>query len=382
VEIRTTAIAGAVLFIVIASFPALSQERAADARDASRTITACVARESDYVRSNTPAQSANGAAVSATALVLVDVSSGRPILNVSGLREAELSRHVGRRVEITGMVEPPRTTPVVATVQGNVTGSVSSERPPAAGVTPDGAAAHEPSDAVAGSVAARRVAEPDRVTDPSYLIGLLPALRATEFRPVDGTCVSVAAGGARVAAQATPAPQEPAASVRRLPQLAQDPGVERVTVRGCLVRQTSSGTALTPQQGAADAALVLADATRLSDRTSEARGAVPGSGPSDADSGTLARAAGTAGQAPVDAATTSFQLVMSETQREELAPRVGERLEVIGDLHKGSDPQVGVAPSQPGPGRVQVAPIETAHVSTPTRRLTISSFRLLGGTCH
>jgi hypothetical protein len=383
VETRTIAIVRVSLIVAAVASPAAAQERAAAARGESRTVVACVALESDYVRPNAAAAGSASAATTTTGLVLTDVASGRPLLNVSGLREAELARHVGSRVEITGTVEPPRTTPVVATAEGNVTGSVASERPPAAGVTPDGAAAHEPSDALAASVATRRVAEPDGVADPSYLLGLLPGLRAATFRPVDGACVSAAAAAARVRAQATPAVQPPGASVPRPPQLAQNTGVERVTARGCLVRQTAGGTALTPQQGSADA-LVLADATLLSARTSDARGAVPGSGPTDADSGTLPRAAATTGQAPVDAATTSFQLVLSEAQRSELAPRVGERLEVVGELEKVSEARgdARVAPPQPGPGRVQVAPVEVAHVSTPTRRLTISSFRLVGGTCQ
>src|SRR5690606_30228841 len=73
------------------STAAFAQEQG-DARGASRTVTACVALESDYVRSSTPG--GNGTGV--TALVLSDVSSGKPVFNVSGPREADLAGHVGR----------------------------------------------------------------------------------------------------------------------------------------------------------------------------------------------------------------------------------------------------------------------------------------------
>ena len=361
-----------------ASAAAYAQERDDGGVEASRTVVACVAREADYVRGSAPA----GPDGNAPALLLTDAASGRPLLNVSGLREPELAQHVGRRVEITGAVELPRTTPVLTTAEGVVTGSIASERPPAAGVTPDGAAAHEPSDAVADSVAAARVAEPSRISDPSYFIALLPGLRAAAFRVVEGGCASPAEGASTVRAQVMPPAPAVAAAPRQ--QLAQRPAMERVTVRGCLVRQTPGGTALTPQQSSTDA-LVVADASFVSEPVDDgARGAVPGSVPSDAGSGTVPKTAATAGQAPVDAATTSFQLVMTDAQRGTLAARVGERVEITGELQPDPDarPDAPAAQAHPHPGRAQAAPADVAHVSTPTRQLTIVSFRAVGGTCH
>lgn len=357
-----------------------AQERATPAAGGPRTVTACVALEADYVRGTV----ADVPGTPGPALVLTDVASGRPLLNVTGVRESDLARHVGRRVEVTGAVEPPRTTPVVATVEGNVTGSVAGERPAPAGVTPEGAAAHEPSDALPGSVATRTVAEPSRVTDPAYLLGLLPGLRASAFRPVEGPCVRAAEGGARVRAQGASPAQTAVASPLPSPPPVRASTVERVTVRGCLVRQTAGGTALTAQAGSTDA-LVLSDASYVVTPGGGARGAVPGSSPSDAGSGTVPDVAATAGQAPVDAATVSFQLVMTEAQRTEIAPRVGERIEITGQLDQEGGSAAAARspqPAQPGPGRVQVAPVEVAHVSTPARRLTVASMRLVGGTCQ
>ncbi len=372
---------GHAAFLILGSASLVfAQERAVPGGDGPRTVTACVALEADYVRGTVP----DAPGTSGPALVLTDVSSGRPLLNVTGVRESDLARYVGRRVEVTGAVEPPRTTPVVATVDGSVTGSVAGERPAPAGVTPEGAAAHEPSDALPGTVATRAVAEPSRVTDPAYLLGLLPGLRATAFRPVEGRCVRANEGGAGVRAQGASPAQAAAGSPLPSPPSVREDSMARVTVRGCLVRQTAGGTALTAQAGSTDA-LVLSDASYIVEPGGGARGAVPGSSPSDAGSGTVPDTAATAGQAPVDAATVSFHLVMTEAQRTGIAPRVGERVEITGRLDQEGAPAAAARatePSLPGPGRVQVAPVEVAHVSTPARRLTVASMRPVGGTCQ
>ena len=350
--------------------------RAAPAARESTTIVACVARSADYVRAAT-------AAAGGPQFLLADVRSGTPTHNLTGLREQELLPYVGQRVEITGTLERARTTPVLTTAEGAVTGSVNTELPPAAGVTPEGAGAHEPSDAVTATVPAGRVAEPARVSDPDYLVATLPGLNATSFRRVDGTCPPLKADRSSTEASSRAAEQRPPTSVPP-PQASRADRLERVMARGCLVRQTAGGTALTPQSSPADV-LVLANASLVAAPADPSRGAVPGSAPADAGSGTVAGAAGTRGQAPVDAATMAFTLSVASGDTRELLQHVGDRVEVTGTLEPGSSDRAGERPvpqEQPAAGRVQVAPVEVAHVSTPARRILVTTFRALGGACN
>ena len=356
------------------------RQRAASSRE-STTVVACVARSADYVRATT-------AAADTGQLLLTDVRSGTPTHNLTGVREQDLMPYLGQRVEITGTIERARTTPVLTTAEGAVTGSVNSERPPAAGVTPEGAAAHEPSDALAATVPAGRVAEPTRISDPAYLVAVLPAMNAASFRRVAGACAPPPADRApNAAAGERRAGQTPAATA--LPQQARSADrIDRITARGCLVRQTAGGTALTPQASPTDV-LVLANASLIAAPLDAARGAVPGSAPADAGSGTVPPAAGTSGQAPVDAGTVSYTLSLASGNTRELMEHVGDRIEVTGTLEASSQSDTSdrravqqEAPAAAGPGRVQVAPVEVAHVSTPARRIAVTTFRAVGGACN
>jgi hypothetical protein len=346
----------------------------------SRRVVACVARHVDYVRS-----SVQSAGTAAPQLLLTNPRNGTPTHNLTGLREGDLVQHVGRRVEIVGTLEPSRTTPVLSTVEGAaVVGSVNSERPPAAGITPDGAAAHEPADAVSTTVPAGKVAEPARVSDPAYLVPSLPSMNVSSFRGVAGGCPPPP-DNAQSLARVTPTDQPGGLQ----PQVAAavGDGREAIVVRGCLVRQTAGGTARTPQVGPSDS-FALTQAVVVRPESPTARGAMPGSGPAVAGSGTVAGAVGTTGAAPVDAGMQSFRLVMSSNESRQLTQHVGDRVEVSGVLDADSiDPPPARAaessrPAPPPAGRVQVAPMEVAHVSTPVRRITVSSFRPLGGACN
>ena len=369
---------------------AFAQNRRGNSAGEQITVVACVARQADYVRASGPASGSTG-----PQLLLTDTRSGTPKHAVMGLREAELLGHVGYRVEIRGTVERARTTAVTTTAEGTVTGSVNNGRAPAAGITPDGAAAHEPADALAATVPTGRVAEPTRTSDPDYLVASLPGLNATSFRRVAGACpppVDIKQGVPVERAQTTdasrPTTRTPAARDISLAQGARTGTTDDVIVaRGCLVRQTPGGTALTPQASPADA-FVLSKASLVRPQEVAVRGAVPGVTLADAGSGTVPNTAGTTGVAPIDVATQSFRLDVSPEELQQLTEHVGDRVEVTGVLAPASPGGAAArrgeegARATPEPGRVQVAPIEVGHVTTPVRRITVTAFRALGGACN
>ena len=374
-------VAGIALAGLSSSGFAQDRRPAASSRE-STTVVGCVARSADYVRTT-------AAADGAAQLLLTDVRSGTPTYNVTGRREQELMSLVGQRVEITGTLERARTTPVVTTAEGAVTGSVNSERPPAAGVTPDGAAAHEPSDALAATVPTGRVSTPARVSDSAYLVATLPGLNAASLRRVAGACPPPPEDRSQPAAATATAGEQRPISPAPLQQPARAERLEPITARGCLVRQTPGGTALTPQSSPADV-LVLANASLIAAPATVTRGAVPGSTPGDSGSGTVPAAAATSGQAPVDAGTMAFTLSLASGDMRELVQKhVGDRVEVTGMLVASSGNETASQGSRAAPpvdaagaGRVQVAPVEVAHVSTPARGIAVTAIRALGGACN
>lgn len=356
---------------------ASAQGRAQTATGDVVTIVACVVREGDYARLSTTSPTAGGA----TQLLLANAQTGLPSHSLTGLRESELSAQIGKRIEVSGTVERARTTPVLSTADGTRSGQVTSEAPGATGVTHEGAAAHEPADALSSTVRAGKVAEPSaRVADPSYRAATLPRLNATSFKPVSGSCAMPTSNAAAsaptspVAAQSTSARPSAAA-----------PTVESITARGCLVRQTGSGTALTPAKDGRDP-LVLANAVLVSTEAAASRSGVSGSAASASGSGTVPDTTGTSGRAAVDAATMSFALETAAAELPKLAEHVGERVEVSGTLRTEEAP----ARAEPAPapaartaeaGRGQPAP-DVAHPSAPARSITVTAFRLVGGSCN
>lgn len=341
------------------------------------TVTACVVREADYTRSTQDGKPA----VPGPQLLLTDADSGRATYSLTGTRESDINQHIGQRVQITGSVESPRTTPVLSATDGTRSGSVNTGAPGAAGVTPEGGAAHEPSDALAATIKAGRVSEPASATgDPVYEVARLPRLNAASVRRVPGTC-------AQPAAQVTRAPaasnvQEPA---RPSPALRSTPQARTIVVRGCLARQTGGGTALTEQVESRDP-LVLIDAVLEDDRPVEVISAVPGSAPTGAGSGTVPNTAGTTGAAPVDVGKLTVALGITTAVRAELAKHVGQRVEIEGTA---DDDTAGRAPGDTVAQPAGVAPDgarppvpDAAHPSAPTRRVTVSTFRAIGGVCR
>jgi hypothetical protein len=371
-----------VIVPAVTATAAFAQNRRGTSAGEQITVVACVARQADYVRASVPASGSTG-----PQLLLTDTRSGTPRHTVMGLREAELLEHVGHRVEIRGTVERARTTAVTTTAEGVVTGSVNNGRAPAAGITPEGAAAHEPADALAATVPTGRVTQPTRTSDPDYLVASLPGLNATSFHRVAGACPPPAEQSPITTADTSPSTQTPAARGVSLAQGSRAGATDDIVVaRGCLVRQTPGGTALTPQSSPVDA-FVLSKASLVRQQEVAARGAVPGVAPADAGSGTVPNAAGTTGVAPVDVATQSFRLDVSSEELQPLTEHVGDRVEVTGVLAPASPEGAAARRRDEGarvtePGRVQVAPIEVGHVTTPVRRIAVTAFRALGGACN
>ncbi len=134
--------------------------------------------------------------------------------------------------------------------------------------------------------------------------------------------------------------------------------VDRVTFAGCVARQTGAGaanTAATP--GTAAGPLLLTRIAEVADQQS--RGAVPATPPTG-DTGTLGARASQ--PAPPSSVERSFELIGPSAAG--LGEHVGKRVAITGTLVE----------SKP-------ATADTAHPSSPRGRLTVVSFRPLGGSC-
>jgi hypothetical protein len=333
----------------------IADETSAQDKGASRddvTLVACVAREADFPRATVEG------AIDRSQVVLTAVDSTTPTHALTGLRERELAGHAGRRVEVSGTIERPRSTPVLTTAEGARTGSVTTGAAGATGVTPDGAAAHEPADALGATVKAGPV--PPAVTnadDPAYRAATVPRLNVTSFRVVAGTCLNPAA-----AASTTSRPS-PVAVVPPV-QAPAAPAPREVIARGCLMRLTPGGTASTPQRGSEDP-LVLTQASLNDDRTPTTSAAVPGAGPTDRGSGTVPSPAPTRGSVTTDAAKLTFALSIGREGLSKVTPLIGDRVEVVGVLEDQS-----------------TSPPDRAHTSAPIGRIAVSELRPMGGACR
>lgn len=371
-HVLRSSLAPAALLTAVVTFTGTT-DAAAQAREAAPstpevTTIACVWPEANITRTSDASAAASGQ------LLLVDVTSGAPTYSVTGIREAGLVPYVGRRIEITGTIERARTTPVLTTADGARAGAVTTEagavttEPGAAGVTPDGASAHEPADALTASVRTAAVDDPAlRAADPATRVAVLPRLNASVFRAVEGTCPLPP----RPATQATaptapnvPPPGTPLAQAQAPGNAA--PRTQQLTIRGCLARQTATGTALTPQRDARDR-LVLTNAVSTDLQPQDVRSAVPGSSPGGSGSGTVPQPTGTSGGVSSGGAPVTYVLVTPAASTRELTRYAGERVEITGTT---SDADV------PPPSS------ESAHPSAPTREITVKSFRALGGACQ
>jgi hypothetical protein len=177
-----------------------------------------------------------------------------------------------------------------------------------------------------------------------------------------------------------------AAPSRDIQAQATTPAVN-VTAVGCLA-QLSESSAAPPTGHEQDAAKGLA-LTRVATPQRDAganapRSAVPGSRPAGSGTGT------TDGVAPRSAAVRdeqSYWLVGSKAP--ELLRLLGRRVEVTGPIDERLAPNPGsqgVTDAGAAAARRSTAappePPATAHPSAPTQAISVSTFRLLDGTCN
>jgi hypothetical protein len=312
---------------------------------------------------------------------------GAPPYGITGARESELGQYVGRRIEVTGTIEQARVAAPPTSGSGSDpvgnAGRVRGGLPPAGstGVTPGGSPAHEQGDAIPGTAAttgASPVARPGG-TAPADLA----RINVTAFRVVEGACENLtppATAPAPRGANVPPSEERPAPPAPR--EAATTPPPEPITVVGCLVRQTTAEAGRTGDE------LVLTQAVPRAAGTTPPASAVPGSAPSGSGSGTVPPA-----PAAQDAGTgtneRSFAIAANGDDRAALAKRVGQRVEILGILDESTaagsrtdeDTRRRVAEDAGGQGRVE-KPAQTAHPSAPVRRITVTSFRAVGGTCN
>jgi hypothetical protein len=149
----------------------------------------------------------------------------------------------------------------------------------------------------------------------------------------------------------------------------QETAAEQAKVVGCLVRQSPDGAVPTPEQPRHDSTPFMLTRARLADPTS--RTAVPGTSPSTNDTGTIAGAIARTSP-PALVRERSFTLAGGDAVM--LAKQVGQRVEVVGTISRAV-----VASASPKSGANTTT--DTAHPSVPVERLTVISFRPVGGAC-
>ncbi len=145
----------------------------------------------------------------------------------------------------------------------------------------------------------------------------------------------------------------------RIAVSAQKPAADKVTLAGCVARQTGAGTANTAAaEGTAAGPLLL---TRVVEPAAgPGQGAVPGTAPTVTDTGTI----GARASQPTPGIGNERSYELTGTSTAGLDEHVGKRVEIIGTLVE----------SKP-------ASANTAHPSSPRGRVTVMSFRPLGGAC-
>jgi hypothetical protein len=165
-------------------------------------------------------------------------------------------------------------------------------------------------------------------------------------------------------------------------QAAQDVPADRTTVVGCLARQTADGAAPTPEQPRNDAMPFMLTRARLVD---VARTAVPGTSQSTNDTGTIA---GSVARAPNPALVRERSFTLAGGDATMLAKHVGQRVEIVGTVSRVAASSGTAASGATASGTASASPqsgahttTDTAHPSAPAERLTVVSFRPVGGAC-
>jgi hypothetical protein len=102
-----------------------------------------------------------------------------------------------------------------------------------------------------------------------------------------------------------------------------------------------------------------------------AKTAVPGTSPSTNDTGTIA---GAMARTPAPALVRDRSFTLTGGDAAMLAKQVGQRVEVVGTVSRPN-----AASASPKSGAHTTT--DTAHPSAPVERLTVVSFRPVGGAC-
>ena len=359
-------------------------------------VSGCVVREADYALATGAAPTAGDPSASAQQLVVAAGGAAAPAYVVTGIRESDLARYIGRRVEITGTVEQVREAARPGQ-DGSSTAVPSKGRlddgiPPAGstGVTPGGSPAHEAGDAVPGTApAAAGTAGTPATARPDASLSAMARINVASFRAVDGECDELRASDTTTRAQEPSRSQNEAPAPK--PPVPPPAAAEPITAVGCLVRQTPGGTALSSQTVPPGDDLVLSGAAVAPTGAANAS-AVPGSAPSGSGSGTVPSSSSAARTNPAVAPDRSFSLhARSAGERAALAKLVGQRIEIVGIVEDDARDARGRTGRAPGrtddtaaagtSGRVETA-APVSHPSAPLQRLTVSSFRALVGSCN
>lgn len=370
--------------LVVAQTPAVAP---ADARDAGRagdriTVVGCVVYEADYAARTAAPRVRDASGADAAEFAIVPVEGAGPPFIVTGRREAELSPHVGRRVEVAGTVELARVADMPAADAGAAASRPTSgdagggqllpgTAPGAAGVTPEGSPAHEPGDARPGT------GPPDRAGSVAATVidlAELPRLNVVSIRRVDGACDRPPASTGETPPSAPSEQHEQsrsiAAGVAPPSDTASRTGATApVTAIGCLMRATPTGPAISATEGE----LTLTRATLLGrDRDERAAG-------SAGDTGTLPASLPAAGGSD----DRAFLLAADgAADLEELARHVGQRVSVVGVVEEGTIRSSDSGPASGVTGSETAANAESgAHPSAASDRFRVASFRVVPGNC-
>ena len=336
--------------------------RAQQTEPSTITVTGCVVPERDYAASRGLARTSADEPVQQL-VVIVDrgaTSAGDDAYVLSGREEGALAKSVGRRVEIRGVLERDAT---AALPPGSPRRTTATTTPPGdAGVTPDGAAAHEPSDA---AVPRRDDADPSRAAaDRAANVSELSLLSVRSARTLDERCnvpvtARSTAPAGNVNARGNPSPV-PAAADGRARERAEAPSP--MTFTGCVARYE-------PSDGSSPFLIVVGPNTQEARPASGS--AVPGSLPSGSGSGTI----GTTGSPRTSTAPPpSYRLKGDEA---DLAQYVGQRVAIAGTVERAAAPA-----SSPSTGaRAEPAPSGGAHPSAPSQQIVVTSVRAVDRMC-
>jgi hypothetical protein len=352
-------VGGSTLICLFASLGSLAPIVRAQQPASRITLTGCLVSESEYASAKGLAAPAQNSRESQLVVVLAPSDSrprggdnGPAAYALTGTQEARLSASVHHRVSLEGMIESTVADVSAPAPQPGGPGTPAG----AVGTTPDGSPAHEPADAID---APRREVPLRRPGERVASVTELDRINVVSARVMSESCRGVDVPAATAVASG-PADRRPAAA--STPPSVTPQHAAASTLTGCLV----------PRDAGPDAIDVLTLlAVPADDRPSLTRGAVPGSLPSGAGTGTVGTSPAAAAAAPGEA--VAYRLTGDIAA---LRTHVGQRVEVTGIIDAGAVPArvTSVAPGSRDES--------TAHPTAVQHTLAVTSFRVVGGVCR